>query len=444
MQFGFGKVDITPRVGVQLYGYGPFLCRNSIAVREPLYARALAVSDGATTAVIVSCDLVGVSGDITARVREVVERQTGLSGEHVCVHCIHTHSGPGTKFAIGQGERDAPYIELLPLRIARACIEALVALQPATLSYATVPCLGMGYNREHDTRPTLDEALREDWRPNLPELTDTEAHVLRADGPDGLLGFATRFSCHAVVGPSVSRYIHPDWPGVATNWLEREHPGAIGLFLQGCEGNINSCVVGHSEQDSLLALDVIAARYARQVRPGLASTSPLPGDEVRVLTRTCRLSRAPVPTEVLREMLAEREAIIASPDASDADSEFRRAVVWATALRTELARQDAGREFDLDVELWGMRLGELVLVGAPFEIMLRYGRRVQEPFAHPTLVLSLCNDALGYAPERESFAQEGNYAARTTPYMLGCPPFSPDVEDELVGELTELAAQLRA
>ena len=42
MNAGFGKVEITPRVGVELCGFGPYLNRHSTRVVEPLYARAMA------------------------------------------------------------------------------------------------------------------------------------------------------------------------------------------------------------------------------------------------------------------------------------------------------------------------------------------------------------------------------------------------------------------
>lgn len=442
MQFGFGKTDITPRIGVGLYGYGPFLCRHSTAVRAPLYARAMAVSDGELTIVIAVCDLVGVSGEITGEVRQRVAKATGVPPECVCVHCTHTHSGPRTKYGIGQGIADPPYLEILPVRIAQACITAVEDLREGTLNHTVVPCEGIGYNREDDTRPTLAEALDESWRPALPERTDTQAHVLRVDREGETVGFASYFSCHPVVGPGHSRYIHGDFVGVATRLLESDHPGAVGLFLQGCEGNINSCVVHHTEDESLRALDVIAARYARQIRPGIAAARPVNTTPLKAIRRNVKLSRAPVPREELEAMLAERERIIKAPDADDADHEVRIATVWAIALRKELARQDAGEPYDDRVEIQGFRLGDLLVLGAPFEIMIRYKQRVQAQFSGPTLVLSLCNDGKGYAPERTSFDQENNYAAKMVPYLLGFPPFTPDLEDELVEALTALGRDL--
>ncbi len=441
-EFGLAKVDITPRVGVELYGYGPFLNRHATAVREPLYARAFAASDGESTIVICSCDLVGVSREVTAEVRRRVTEATGLPADNVCVHGIHTHSGPRTKTTIGWGADDPPYMELLPRRIAGACIQAVENLTPAGLAHCVVPCEGIGYNREQDTRPELSEALSESWRPAKPEVTDTEAHVLRVDSCDGILGFLTYFSCHPVVGPSTSRYIHSDFAGVATNWLEREWPGAVGLFLQGCEGDINSCVVHHSEQDSLIALDVIAARYARQIRPGLQEAPELGEGPIRALRQTIHLTRAPVPREELEQMLREREATLDAPDADDADHAVRMATVYAIALRRELARQEAGGPMEYPAEIQGFRIGELLILGGPFEIMHRYKLRVQAEFERPVLVMGLCNDAMGYAPVKESFETEGNYAARMVPYLLGYPPFAPSVEDELVAALVGLGRQL--
>lgn len=441
LRIGFGKRDITPRVGVQLYGFGSFLNRHATAIRDRLFARAIAASDGERTVVLVSCDLVGLAPEISDEVRQRVSTATGMPRDHVATHCTHTHSGPATKHGIGQGEIDGAYTELLPRRIAQACVEAVEGMREATLHHATVACEGIGYNREQDERPSLDRALDEGWRPERPEITDTQARVLRAEADGEPIGFATYFSCHPVVGGASNTHVHGDFVGVATNMLERERPGSVGLFLQGCEGNINSCVVHHGEDESLLALDVLASRYARQVRPGLDDGAAVRASEVRAVSREVKLPHEPLPEAQVRKMLADAEATLAAPDADDADHNVRRATVYATALRGELARQERGEPIDDRVEVQALRIGDVTLVGAPFEIMHRYRRRVQAQFDAPVLVLSLLNGARGYAPERESFDATGNYAAKIVPYLLGYPPFSPDLEDVLVEALTDAARE---
>ena len=140
MKAGFAKSDITPRVGVELTGFGPFLTRHSVGIRDRLWARAMAVRNAGRTVILVSCDLVGVTPAITAKVREIVSEKTGVEGDAVMVSCTHTHSGPSTFGSFGWGEVDYPYLELLPYRIAGACTDAFGMMEESEAGYAGVPC----------------------------------------------------------------------------------------------------------------------------------------------------------------------------------------------------------------------------------------------------------------------------------------------------------------
>ncbi len=51
------KAEITPQVGVELCGFGPFLNRHSVGLRDRLWARAMAVRAGERRAVVITCDL---------------------------------------------------------------------------------------------------------------------------------------------------------------------------------------------------------------------------------------------------------------------------------------------------------------------------------------------------------------------------------------------------
>ena len=442
MQFGFAKSDITPRVGVELSGFGPFLNRRSIAIRDRLWARAMAVCEGDRTIIVNSNDIIGVNRETAAQVRQLVTDATGVPGEAVMVHCTHTHSGPATGTYSGWGETDLPYIELLPDRIAAACIQAVQSLQEATVSHAEVPCEGVGLNREYDIdAPPLEEVLSDDWRPAKPELTDTTCHVITVHSGDALLGFASYFGCHPVVCCSQSRYIHGDYAGVATNLLEREHPGSIGLFLQGAQGDVNSCVGHKSEQESLLALDVIAARYARCVRRGIEVAQPLEVDRVEVVRREAQFSRREYSLEDFQALLAEQEAIIHAPGASEADNTVRLATVKAIAYRRFIEALQQGRPLVKPTVIQGIRLGPLGLYASPFEIFQAIKNEVVEGARAPVpVVLGVANDSLGYAPDHEA-AVRGGYAADQVPLMQGTLPFA-NIHDELVEALLDLDEEL--
>jgi hypothetical protein len=441
MKIGFGRQDITPRIGVELCGFGPFITRHSIGIRDRLWARAMAVEIDDRRVVVVSCDLIGTRKELAQQTRAIVQAETGLDAASVMIHSTHTHSGPNTMSLIGWGEADAPYLELLPQRIARACIAALKALQPATLSHAEVPCVGIAQNREFDRDSLpIDEVMRPGWRPNKPELTDTTCHVLKAEAAGKVIGFVSYFACHPVVCCQLTRYIHGDFCGVATNLIEQEYPGATGLFLQGAQGDINPRFVHKPEAESLKALDVIAGEYAAAVRTGLRQAAPVQVDALAAAQRHVRFQRKPWDRQKLGAMLLEKEAALkASLD--DQDREFRMNTVYATALRRMILRCDSQQDISPPIELHGLRIGPIALLGSPFEVFHAIKNEVvaESPHAIP-LVMGFCNDATGYATDR-AVAARGGYAQDIVPMMNAEWPYA-DVHADLAAGLKTLDTAL--
>jgi hypothetical protein len=342
---------------------------------------------------------------------------------------------------------DQPYIETLPSRIAKACIQAHENLQVAELSHAEVPCEGVSLNREYDVdSPPLQDVLRPDWRPAKPELTDTTCHVLVARAEGKVIGFASSFGCHPVVCCRTNRYIHGDFCGVATNLLEREHPGSVGLFLQGALGDVNSCVVHKSEQEALLALDVIAGRYAGAVREGIRSARPLPALPLVFASQQATFTRVPWGEEEIRAIIEEKESLVHHPDATDSMTMEGRNLAMETvhlvALRRLLGQLERGESLTPSREVQGIRLGEITLLGSGFEIFQAIKNDVKMNASGPiTLVLSTTNEANGYAPDHTR-AEEG-YAAKTVPMMCGELPYA-GIHGELVESLLAVDERLHA
>jgi hypothetical protein len=447
MELGFARTDITPRVGVELCGFGPFLNRHSVGIRDRLWARAMAVRVGEQRAVVIACDLIGVAWQTTKRVRAMISESCGLAPDEVMVCCSHTHSGPAPGIYIGWGEADPLYLETLPHRIAQAAIAALGRLQSAELAHAEAPCEGIAINREYDQFwAPYEAAMQPDWRPPKPELTDTTCHVLTARGSDGgLLGFAAYFGCHPVVCCENCRGIHGDYPGIAMNAIERDHPGAVGLFLQGAQGDVNTAIGGRSEKESLLALDEIAGRFARAVRDGIRAARAVSVDRLATGRREVVFTRKPWDREEIARRLAECEQQIAAPGPggvpTDEDRDRRMQMVYVTALRRLLAQCDRGEALAPATEIHGLRLGPIALLGSPFETFRAIKTEVCAQVAAPIpLVVSFTNDSVGYAVDTTTAAR-GGYAADMVPLIRGELPFA-NIHAELVRELRELDRML--
>ena len=440
----FAKRDITPRVGVDLCGFGPFLNRHSTGVRDRLWARAMAVQVEGKRAVVIACDLIGIAPRTTQQVRALLADACGLPPEAVMICCSHTHSGPAPGNYIGWGEADPPYLETLPHRIAQAAMEALDKLQPATLHHAEVPCEGIGQNREYDQYwAPYDEAMQPDWRPAKPELTDTTCHVLAARDKDGeLLGFVTYFGCHPVVCCSQCHVIHGDYPGIALNNVERDNPGVVGLFLQGAQGDVNSAIGSCAEQESLIALDEIAGRFARAVRRGIDEGKALDVSSLAMHRREVVFTRKDWSGDEIKRRLdeCEEQMVAADEDAEFTDEETRKTrmqCVYAIALRGLLARCERGESLSPVTEMHGVRIGPIALLGSPFETFQAIKNDACEQAVAPIpLVTSFVNDSVGYAVDKRC-AAHGGYAADMVPLICGELPFA-DIHEELVRELLEL------
>ena len=450
MKAGFGVTDITPRVGVELYGFGPYLNRHSIAVRDRIEARAAAFESEGKRVGIIGCDLCLFHGSIAAEARKLIRKaHPELADKDILVNASHTHSGPSLAADFGGwGYPDLPYELLLPRRIARAACAALDDLEEVDYSLGIVPCEHIGLNRVYDKDcPPLADVLKPDWTPAKPELTDTQCRVLKFTRKDGsLAGFIAHFGCHPVVCCRQCRYIHGDYPAVALHELMREFPGSVGVFLQGAEGDVNSGCVHKPEQESLLALDVFAGRFANAVRRGLAEAKPVNDHTIRSTAKIAHYTAAEGFSDAeLDKLLADNLALFDAPDATDADEKLRMAAVYIKGVWDMKAMMKRGEQPGTKGEVQGIRLGPVGIVGSPFETMQGIRREVDAAAKAPVpLVTSLCNDTLGYASDRECGKLDtagARYGAKLFPFINGQLPLK-CIYDELAAALLEMDAEL--
>src|SRR6202008_3025942 len=162
---GAAAADITPPFPVDLLGY----VRRPIAARsayEPLEATACVFRDDAScaTVVIVAADVVGLTTEISDRIRGRVGELVGCDPASVLLNSSHSHAAPwpGATIKLG-GEFDAwtdqelRYWESIPDRYASVALEAAGRLgaagrlAPARVSGGVGTAPGLAVNRRERT-----------------------------------------------------------------------------------------------------------------------------------------------------------------------------------------------------------------------------------------------------------------------------------------------------
>lgn len=266
LRAGVARVDITPPMGIAHANWGAQTHQRAAGVDLPLWATALALSDGDETVVIVDVDVLYLWKNEAARALDAVSTLTGLPKSHIRLSWTHTHSGPTigsdwTAWTSEGGEMVAPYTENLIQQIAGVAWKALQNLRPARVSAGLGRCK-IGVNRRLQRPEDGAVIVGRYWD----GLVDESVHVIRIDAikpsppaplpqgegrkPEngegekihderGLVPLATivNYACHPItVGPDC-QLITPDYPGMMKRVVE-EATGSTCLFLQGATGDI--------------------------------------------------------------------------------------------------------------------------------------------------------------------------------------------------------------
>ncbi len=434
LRVGAGSVKITPPVGIPVAGY--YNVRLATGLHDELYAKALVLESGGARAALVACDLIALEQDVVEAARALIEKATGLPGEHVMISATHSHTGPllNPRFLSlieGAPRRAAErYRARLPSRIAEAVRLAETALRPARAWVHTGREETLSFYRRFLMKDGTVRFNPGKLNPDIVQPVgepDPEVPVVYFDTPDGEpLATFVNFALHldTVGGTQYSA----DYPYTLARLLGKvKGPGMLTLFTIGAAGNINHIDVrsaepqkGHAEAQrigTILAGEVVKS-YAR-LRP--APTNPLRGASRPVQLPVPSLDAGSV------EKAQAKARLFGKPGAPPF-------LDMVAALRT-LDIADFRRQ-PLTAEVQVLALGDQIAwVGLPGEIFVELGVAIKKasPFPH-SVVVGLANGSIGYVPTQKAFA-EGGYEVISARCAPGCGELVADAAIRLLREL---------
>jgi hypothetical protein len=400
---------ITPPLGLELCGYGPYLGRRGTAVHQDLHCTALALSDGNAAYALVSNDLIWLDRWLVEEIHRRIHAATGLDPARVIITNTHTHSGPATMTTVAWGEPDEAYVRTLPGLIAEAVERAVRGMQPGRIGFGRVDIPELSVNRVEQDGPV-----------------DREALLFRIDDADGTMRAAgINFSAHPVT-LGASPLICGDYPGDGIAKMERALNGKANiLFFQGSCGNLNCRGFGAG----LETLDANGTLLKDCVLPALDAIQTVP--EVTLAGDTVEM---PLPMQVpdrealMRDIAAYEEQIAAFTGDKDT-REYRQMRFerdWRKVRLDLLDRPHPGR---LELRVAYLRINDAVLAAHPLELFLEYGNEIKaaSPYPH-TFLVGYANEAVGYLARPQDFSLQGfgHYAAVFAPRICRHLEFQPD------------------
>ncbi|HYH03283.1 MAG TPA: neutral/alkaline non-lysosomal ceramidase N-terminal domain-containing protein [Bacillota bacterium] len=436
LQVGFGKVEITPSVNCEMSGYVS-RTGSCCGVHDPLWVRAIFLSDGETEVVIAATDLIGLNRETIGQIRSAAAQLTGVAPQQIMICAIHTHSGPVTLESAFLGEPDSGYLAELIEKVAVVILTAQQNRRPAQTFVGQSICREIGKNRRIFGGPT-----------------DSDVMVLRFEQSDGQKIFLVNYACHPVVLGPDNRLITADYPYYLHQELARINPGCESLFINGACGDINT---GHAAKDSIhnpggslrnfATAERLGRILAQQVNAADESAVELTEIKLKIAVSELELDLEPLPTAAdYRQQQLEWARQSRELKATQADyGSIRQTEVWSRWAQEMQCRAEAGnlRQY-LTTEVAAIALGEIELVTFPGEFFHKLGMRIKENQpGKKVFILGYCNDAIGYVATTEAYAQ-GGYEVEDSYRYYGLPSrLAPGTGEQVVEAVITMLQKMR-
>jgi len=206
---GAAKVDITPTQ----------LPKNMEGILDHIYARAIVIDNGATSAALVSVDTGMLGEQVWRTVSQRIEKELGIPAQNLIMNPTHTHSASG-----GTAEQ-----------IFNAIKAAKEKLQPARIGYGT------GVSYVNVNRNIIDPNTRKWWEgANYDGPSDKTVAVIKFETTNGEpIAVYYNYACHAVVTGNTDM-LSGDYPGATSRYIEDSFDDKIvALFSAGAQGDQN-------------------------------------------------------------------------------------------------------------------------------------------------------------------------------------------------------------
>ena len=432
--FGAAENVVDTPLFAELGGFGPFLGRRNLGVRDPLYCRVLTFNDGSRRNVIVATDMI-TSGQLACRLlRMELASEYSLYPESIMFVGTHTHSGACVSSCdIGYGAPNAEFIDNWRRAVKATVEEAIRSEEPVCAFAGRAPI-----RKQLGKRRTAGASDMH---------TDPEIRFVKFVRPDSTVkALLHNHAMHGVVFGRLNKLVSADWMGDANAKIKARKLAEIPCFLYGTAGDIN-VIWTHEAQERDLNLEWIGTSYVDDLEAALDDAKEIKIGPCKAVLRAVEFPTEPVVASEYRAVAEKLLEKLPSP--------FENLLRYIHDRMIEMAvLAERGHDFRVIRDLQVLKMGELSVSAVPGEPFLEVGEKIRSgaKSAFP-LAVSVANGDAGYYPTREMFEKYptifdcddfgafGFYEVWFGPGMHR-PKFKPDIVDFLTKTLLDMETGL--
>lgn len=435
LKAGFGRIDITPPLGVSVQGY--YEKRLADGILDPLYATAVAFDDGEHKAVVISVDVIGFNYHLMEQIRPMIAEAIGTVKDAVFICCTHTHLAPGITAGDSGIENEEYVRNMFAPKLRDAAILAVQDLAPAKLSYTRGEAKDVSFIRRFRMK---DGTYRTNPGYQNPDIdypaspSDDSSSLLiikRENAPE--IGIVN-FQVHAdVIGGCK---LSADFPKFVRDTYETLIPNSRCMYINGAQGDTNHIDIRLDETKCRRGYGrskYMGRKIAMSVVANYELAEPLEGEKI-AFGQKSYLAKVNKGTP---EELEASKAVMVVYEAEGVDAITPFPGRTKSETRTIAKRVVAVDSFPDEKELYltAVSVGDVVFAGFPGEPFTQIGRSVKENSKFTLTIPACCaNGYEGYYPMKSAF-DEGGYEALNARYVGG-------TAENLIAASTEIVNSL--
>jgi len=262
---------------------------------------------------------------------------------------------------------------------------------------------------------------------------DHEINVIKVvDSHAKPIAVIMNYPCHPVIVPWNLHTISADYPGVASDAIEKYYNCALGMFFTGTCGNINPIAVCRDFAEVKRLGTIVGAEALKVSEEITFYESEI---ELKAMKEIVTLKSQEIPPAEELKKIIDTGTKAENPDL---DWQYN----WA---KDAIEHAKAGKlSADVPIEIQAFSFGNNIsAVGIPGEVFVEIGLEIKEksPFAF-TLPIECTNGCIGYIPTRSAF-DEGGYEPALAFKLFGIYPVDKDVAEKVTNSAVKMLKEMK-
>ena len=426
---GYGRVDITPPLGVALQGFANPADRLATNVLDPLYVTCTAIRDAnGNTALLIGIDSIRTEEKVFLSVSRKIEKELGVPQNQIFYSSTHSHSTPdsGTYDNVGTA-----------LEAARQAIEDL---KPAKMYISKTNTEGISFVRHY----IMNDGSVVGDNYGITKGKTYAGHVSEADTEMRLIKFVREggkdivlmnWQCHGTwtcsSNGTLATDISADYIANCRTTIEKKADCHFAYF-NGAGGNI-SPTSRISSENKAKTYNEHGKIMADTALSALNNMTEVQTGDIKVINKTVEGNVRKDTAEFAAAAAAFQEVYNAGGSVDDAiiaSGGLVNSIYAVNAMGTRAGMGDTN-----EVDMIVMSIGDVAFAGVQYEMFDSNGKDIREasPF-EMTFILGYCNAKGGYIPNAKGY-ETGCYEVDNGYYEAGTGELFANVYIEMLKEL---------